>query len=80
MGPWYAASRLNVHKFIAFALDNFQFQPSSSIKHHSPIINIVPADFNNDGRLDLLVMSQRKDKDENVMSVYFSDTNGHFGM
>ncbi|KIJ44161.1 hypothetical protein M422DRAFT_30662 [Sphaerobolus stellatus SS14] len=58
--------------------DSFMFEKSSSpFRHPNKISNIVPGDFNNDGRLDLLVMSQ-KGRDENVMAIYFSSVDGTF--
>lgn len=41
--------------------------------------NVVPGDFNNDGRLDLLVMSEGQNRDELDMTVYLSDLLGGFG-
>jgi hypothetical protein len=60
-------------------LDKFIFEQSTSFRHPQKIHNVVPGDFNNDGRLDLLVMSQGQDPDESAMAVYFSDLQGGFG-
>lgn len=43
------------------------------------IVNVVTGDFNNDGRLDLLVMSEGRRRAETDMTVYFSDLQGGFG-
>ncbi|KAF8590510.1 hypothetical protein K439DRAFT_1381934 [Ramaria rubella] len=58
--------------------DAFVFEPSSSFRHPYQVLNVVPGDFNNDGRLDLLVMSEGQKQDEIVLMVYFSDLNGGF--
>ncbi|ORY34008.1 hypothetical protein BCR39DRAFT_518106 [Naematelia encephala] len=36
--------------------DSFKFLPSHSITLSSTILNVIPGDFNHDGRLDLLIM------------------------
>ena len=59
-------------------LDRFIFEKSSSpFRHPNKISNIVPGDFNNDGRLDLLIMGQQGG--ENSMVIYFSSVQGKFG-
>ncbi|EGO21825.1 hypothetical protein SERLADRAFT_363011 [Serpula lacrymans var. lacrymans S7.9] len=37
--------------------EDFSFHKSSSIRHPTPVSNVVPGDFTHDGKLDLLVMS-----------------------
>ncbi|KAF8520193.1 hypothetical protein BU17DRAFT_46898 [Hysterangium stoloniferum] len=58
--------------------DEFLFKPSTSFRYQQPIANIVPGDFNNDGRLDLLVMSQGQTQDETAMAICFSDLHNGF--
>ncbi|KAF8487633.1 hypothetical protein JB92DRAFT_2759088 [Gautieria morchelliformis] len=58
--------------------DNFVFEPSSSFRHSQKVVNVVPGDFNNDGRLDLLVMSEGQRQGVIDMAVYFSDLQGGF--
>lgn len=55
------------------------FEQSASFRHPQKVYNVVPGDFNNDGRLDVLVMSQSQKQDETSMAVYFSDLQGGFG-
>ncbi|GJJ12216.1 hypothetical protein Clacol_006457 [Clathrus columnatus] len=58
-------------------LEKLIFKPSVSVRHSERIRNIVPGDYNNDGRLDLLVMSGNTEG-ANAISVYFSDLIGGF--
>ncbi|KAF5364540.1 hypothetical protein D9757_011334 [Collybiopsis confluens] len=37
--------------------EEYTFQKSSSVKHHTNVYNVVPGDFTHTGKLDLLVMS-----------------------
>lgn len=36
--------------------DLFRYSPSHNYTASSPIVNVLPADFNQDGRLDVLLM------------------------
>lgn len=42
--------------FVADLADNFKYTHASSIAFPHDVVNVVPADFNGDGRLDLLAM------------------------
>lgn len=55
------------------------FKPSAAFQHSQKVVNVVPGDFNNDGRLDLLVMSEGGRQGETDIAVYFSDLQGGFG-
>ncbi|SAM07750.1 hypothetical protein [Absidia glauca] len=57
---------------------NFAFTPLSSVIHYDwPINNLVPGDYNYDGKLDLLVMGQPVDGQFH-MRVYFGNGNDSF--
>lgn len=57
--------------------EKFIFQPSITLRHQQLIRNAVPGDFNNDGRLDLLVMNDAS-RGEIAMSLYFSSSTHGF--
>jgi integrin alpha FG-GAP repeat containing protein 1 len=61
-------------------LYEFIFKPATSFRYPRSVVNVVPGDFNNDGRLDLLVMSHGQTHGETAMAVYFSDLHAGFGM
>ncbi len=50
-----------------------------TVKHPTKILNILPNDYNHDGRLDILVMSQDSGRNETTMSLYYSTAPGVFG-
>ena len=65
--------------------DAFRYQPGHNLTFSSAVTNIVPGDFNHDGRLDLLIMHLVNDgswwggKDEKLtMEVYLGAENGAF--
>ena len=41
--------------------DKSRYKPSHTIASSSKIVNVIPGDFDHDGRLDLLVMSEEKE-------------------
>lgn len=50
------------------------------LRHNQPIVNVVPGDFTQSGRLDLLVMSQSpSSKDQLDLSLYRAAVGGGFG-
>lgn len=71
--------RMSIWVYHVMFTEKFIFQPSIFLRHPQRILNVVPGDYNNDGRLDLLVMSDDS-TGENAMFVYFSDLVGGFGM
>ena len=74
------ATKVNVHlwKRESFA---FEVAPSAQISVPSgrKIVNIVPADFTYDGKLDLLVMMRSGKSDETDMMLWLGNLNGSFG-
>lgn len=40
------------------SIDSFQFTLSGQIANAGTVVNAVPGDFNSDGKLDLLIMSE----------------------
>lgn len=63
--------------------ENFKFSPISKTIHQNTVItNIVPGDFNYDGNLDVLVMSQPNPDQLNSeikLTLYFGNGNDSFG-
>jgi integrin alpha FG-GAP repeat containing protein 1 len=60
-----------------------RYRPSHTIASSSKIVNIIPVDFDHDGRLDLLVMSEEKEgswwkgeKSRIRMQVHLGDEGG----
>lgn len=43
---------------LKFNKEQFRYRTSTVLRHTQPIVNVVPGDFTQSGRLDLLVMSQ----------------------
>lgn len=41
--------------------DKSRYKPSHTLTTSTKIINVIPGDFNHDGRLDLLLMSEEKE-------------------
>lgn len=58
--------------------EDFVFQEGDHFTHPAKVLNAVPGDFTHTGKLDLLVMSQGKNKDEIDMYVYPSIPNNGF--
>lgn len=44
--------------FLKLNQERFKYRTSTVLKHNQHIVNVVPGDFTQGGRLDLLVMSQ----------------------
>lgn len=42
--------------------DSFSYKPSHALSLSSPIVNVIPGDYDHDGKLDLLVMSEDSEK------------------
>jgi integrin alpha FG-GAP repeat containing protein 1 len=58
---------------------NFQFTQAVSFRHPNRVHNVVPGDFTQDGKLDLLVMAQSEKPGELAMSIYLAKFEGGFG-
>ena len=61
------------------SLEGFTFRQSSSFKHSTQILNIVPGDFTHDGTLDLLVMGRSSQSSSQDMKLYVGNKDG-FGV
>jgi len=63
--------------------DSFSFQLSPSSQIIAPsgrkIVNIVPADFTYDGKLDLMVMLKGPNNEETEMMLWLGSTEGGYG-
>lgn len=67
-------------------VDKYRYTPSHSLTKTTKILNVVPADFDHDGRLDLLIMSEERngrwwggDKVTLDMDVHLQASDGSFG-
>ncbi|KAJ3055509.1 hypothetical protein HK097_010284 [Rhizophlyctis rosea] len=68
--------------------DNYHFQPLPSASlHFDPskptqhtITNVVPGDYNYDGKLDVLLMARQGSSDETHMRIYYGNGHNSFGM
>ncbi|KXN92003.1 T-cell immunomodulatory protein [Leucoagaricus sp. SymC.cos] len=58
--------------------ESFVFQEKGQFTHPTKVLNVVPGDFTHTGKLDLLVMSQGRNKNEIDMYVYPSIPNDGF--
>lgn len=63
-----------------------RYRPSHSITTSQKILNVIPMDFNHDGRMDLLVMTEEKEgswwageKSRVRMQVHLGTEGGEFG-
>jgi len=77
--PWYALNDSSRTVWDLIALENFIFDEGQRFTHSAKVLNVVPGDFTHTGKLDLLVMSQGRNKDETDMHVYRSIPNKGFG-
>ena len=51
-------SHIPVCDLLKLSEDQFRYRTSTVLKHSQRIVNVVPGDFTQSGRLDVLVMSQ----------------------
>ncbi|KDQ59682.1 hypothetical protein JAAARDRAFT_33256 [Jaapia argillacea MUCL 33604] len=58
--------------------DDFIFKQSASFRHPGHVYNVVPGDFTQDGKLDLLVMSQGQASRQLAMYMYLASPEGGF--
>jgi integrin alpha FG-GAP repeat containing protein 1 len=74
------ATRVNVY---LWNHDSFSFLVSSIseivVPNGRQIVNIIPADFTYDGKLDLLVMMQGRGRQETEMMLWLGKAGGAFG-
>jgi integrin alpha FG-GAP repeat containing protein 1 len=68
-------------------IGKYRYTASQTLASSSKILNVVPGDFNHDGRLDLLVMSEEKEgswwnneESRTKMQVHLGEEGGGFGM
>jgi len=61
--------------------DDYTFKKSAGFHHSRKVYNVVPGDFTQDGRLDLLVMSQYPGSNTQLaIDLYIASPGGGFGM
>ncbi|EIN08003.1 hypothetical protein PUNSTDRAFT_121158 [Punctularia strigosozonata HHB-11173 SS5] len=58
--------------------DDFMFRKSAQFRHPSKVYNVVPGDYTQDGRLDLLVMGKGDSDRQLGMSLYVGASGGGF--
>jgi integrin alpha FG-GAP repeat containing protein 1 len=64
-----------MHVGVPIPSDQFVYKRAAQFKHPSQVQNAVPGDFTQDGRLDLLVMSDGG-TDQISMSLYVAESKG----
>ncbi|CAL1703385.1 unnamed protein product [Somion occarium] len=60
--------------------DDFHFTKAAVFRHPQRVYNVVPGDFTQDGRLDILVMSQSPSSNEIDIQVYVASPEGGFDL
>ncbi|KZT11560.1 uncharacterized protein LAESUDRAFT_783948 [Laetiporus sulphureus 93-53] len=60
--------------------DEYTFRKSASFRHPQKVINVVPGDFTQNGKLDLLVMSQASAASQLSLQVYTAIPGGGFAL
>ncbi|TBU24831.1 integrin alpha N-terminal domain-containing protein [Dichomitus squalens] len=60
--------------------DKYTFQKATSFRHPQKVYNVVPGDFTQDGRLDLLVYSQSSKSGELSIQLYPGQPKGGFSL
>ncbi|KAG0706515.1 hypothetical protein DFH29DRAFT_988042 [Suillus ampliporus] len=59
--------------------DAFSFEKVSSVRHPTPVYNVIPGDFTHDGKLDVLVMSPNSAASNRLdMTLYQGNHDGTF--
>ncbi|KAG1748835.1 uncharacterized protein EDB91DRAFT_1111126 [Suillus paluster] len=59
--------------------DTFSFEKVSSMRHPTPVYNVIPGDFTHDGKLDVLVMSANPAASNRLdMTLYTGNHDGTF--
>lgn len=57
---------------------DFIFKPSISFRHPRKVLNVVPGDFTHTGKLDLLVMSESRTRNQMDLAIYPALITGGF--
>ena len=65
--------------WLPFNLDDYRFVHAAAFRHPQKVYNVVPGDFTQDGRLDILVVSQSSSASELDIQVYVALPDGGFG-
>ena len=58
--------------------DDYTFVKSNSFRHPQKVLNVIPGDFTQDGRLDILVMGQARSSQVSLQ-MYAGLPQGGFG-
>lgn len=61
-------------------LEEYTFKKSAVFRHPQRVYNVIPGDFTQDGRLDLLVLSQAASASQLAVQLYRAQSGGKFGM
>ena len=59
--------------------EKYTFQKAASFRHPQKVYNVIPGDFTQDGRLDLLVYGQSSKSGELSIQLYPALPKGGFG-
>jgi len=69
------------HIYLSYIpLEAYTFVNQASLLHRRKVLNVVPGDFTQDGRLDFLVMSQGSPSSQLDLQLYVALPEGGFGM
>ena len=60
-------------------VEEYTFKKSVAFRHPQRVYNVIPGDFTQDGRLDLLVYSQSANSNEISVQLYVALPKGEFG-
>ena len=60
-------------------IEAYTFKKSSEFRHPQRVLNVIPGDFTQDGRLDLLVYGQSSNSNEISVQLYVALPQGKFG-
>ena len=60
-------------------IEAYTFKKSSEFRHPQRVLNVIPGDFTQDGKLDLLVYGQSPASNGVSIQLYVALSKGHFG-
>ncbi|OCH90654.1 hypothetical protein OBBRIDRAFT_793094 [Obba rivulosa] len=60
--------------------DDYVYRKSAAFRHPQKVVNVVPGDYTQDGKVDLLVMSQAQRSNRLAIDLYVASPEGGFNM
>ena len=64
---------------LPMATEGYTFKKLTAVRHPQKVYNVIPGDFTQDGRLDLLVYGQSSNSNEVSVQLYVALPQGKFG-